>query len=59
MAALNNVLKEGVNVERVVLLVLNSVIVKLVTNDKRIKKFESSIYSYISLIQETENTLLS
>ena len=50
MAALNNVLKEGVNVERVILLALNFVIVKVVANDKRIKKFESNIYSYISFI---------
>ena len=49
-AALNNVLKEGVNVERVILLALNFVIAKVVANDKRIKKFESNIYSYISFI---------
>ena len=47
---LNNVLKEGVNVERVILLALNFVIVKVVANDKRIKKFESNFYSYISFI---------
>ena len=47
MAALNNVLKEGVNVERVILLALNFVIVKVVANDKRIKRFESNISSYI------------
>ena len=50
MAALNNVPKEGVNVERAILLVLNFVIVKVFANDERIKKFESNIYSYVSFI---------
>ena len=59
MAVLNNVLKEGVNVERVILLAMNFVIVKVVVNDKIIKKFESNIYSYISFISETWNKLLS
>ena len=50
MAALNNVLKEGVNLERVILLALNFVIVKVVASDKRMKKFKSKIHSYISFI---------
>ena len=50
MAALNNVLKEGVNVERVILLTLNFVIVKVVANHKKTKKFESNIYRYIFFI---------
>ena len=49
-ASLNNVQKEGVNVERVILLALTFVIAKVVANDKRIKKFESNIYSNISFI---------
>ena len=33
-----------------ILLALNFVIVKVVANDKRLKKFESSMYSYIPFI---------
>ena len=47
MAALNNVLKESINLEQIILLALNFVIVKVVAKDKRMKKFILNIHSYI------------